>query len=62
MTKDKCPQGGHTKDIRLEKQLEKDGGTLIYYRCKDCGYQWDNNEYLVRCKKDVKKTTIKHKD
>ena len=43
-----CTECGETRDIRLEKNIESNGRTLIYYRCKCCSYQWDNNEYLVK--------------
>lgn len=56
MEEEQCPECSFTQDIRLEKQFEKDGKILIYYRCKSCGYQWDDGEYLVR-EEDVKKRT-----
>jgi|ETNmetMinimDraft_2_1059921.scaffolds.fasta_scaffold111554_1 DNA-directed RNA polymerase subunit M/transcription elongation factor TFIIS len=55
----KCPECGYTRDIRMEKHYDPDSRkTLIYYRCKGCGYQWDKNEYIVKeDDKNVKKET-----
>ena len=41
INKIKCPQCGYSKDIRKDIVDNK----LIYYRCKDCGFQWDKGEY-----------------
>jgi len=40
----KCPACGYKKEIRKDICVEPDNRKLIYYRCKDCGYQWDKGE------------------
>ena len=40
----KCSECNYTKDIRAEETYEPDGTILIYFRCKNCGFEWDNGE------------------
>lgn len=37
----KCPECDYEEDIRREKHTESDETIIFYYRCKDCGFQWE---------------------
>jgi len=41
----KCPECDYDKDIRRDLCKELNGSNLVYYRCKSCGYMWDNGEH-----------------
>jgi len=41
----KCPDCDSKVEVRKGNVVEPDGKNLYVYRCKDCGYMWDNNEY-----------------
>jgi len=38
--KKQCPECGYKKEIRRDICVDPDK-RIIYYRCKDCGFQWD---------------------
>jgi len=42
---DVCPDCGLNKEVRRGYCVEPDGRVLYVYRCKECGYMWDNDEY-----------------
>lgn len=41
-----CPECSYTKDIRREYIFEADESLLYYYRCKWCGFHWDEGEVV----------------
>jgi predicted RNA-binding Zn-ribbon protein involved in translation (DUF1610 family) len=36
-----CPLCGYRKEIRKDYCQEPNGSWISYFRCKDCGFQWD---------------------
>jgi len=44
INKIECVVCGYRKEIRRDICIEANGKKLVYYRCKACSYQWDNNE------------------
>jgi len=40
----KCPGCNYTEDIREEINIDMDGTKILYYRCKDCGLNWENGD------------------
>ena len=44
----KCPSCKSTKEIRQESCVEPNGEELIYYRCKECSWMWDNGEVIKK--------------
>jgi len=47
INKMKCPFCGYSEEIRRDICKEPNGSNLVYYRCKSCSFQWDNDEYEV---------------
>ena len=42
----KCPDCGYNIEVRKGTVNDGDGKHLYVYRCKECGYMWDDGEYV----------------
>lgn len=53
----KCLGCKQTGEIRQEEHKETDGTRIKYYRCKTCGFMWEDNKMDQQKKKGTEELT-----